>query len=303
MGEGGEKKKEGGGGEWGRLSARDVAVLEFVARFGVVPRGAVARREGTARSMTLRREKRLRDAGLLRVEKPLEGDPYLLATALGLEVCGRGDLFPARIALVRLAHFTAVVNLAVTLEAEGRAVLSERELLAYERAMGERLFSVTLADGSHHRPDLILLPPGHPLASSAPPAASGRSRRIGRESRNKRAARQPMAHARTRSRWRDITGNDARASGGAEDVRPDGEDMRVGVIEVELTPKGSARLDAIVVAYHEAVDTGHFSSVRYLCSEEALPFVRRSVERTGAAVAVAVGSMPAQCLPQPKESG
>lgn len=293
MGDGGEEEKEGDAGAWGRLSARDVAVLEFVARFGVVPRGAVARREGTARSMTLRRERRLRDAGMLKVEKPMEGDPYLVATGLGLEVCGRGDLFPARIALVRLAHFTAVVNLAVTLEAEGRAVLSERELLAYERAMGERLFSVTLADGSHHRPDLILLPPGHPLAAFGirSPVARPRTGELGSE----KTGTDPnlSAHARTRNRRRDIAGDDARASGGAEDVRPDGEDMRVGVVEVELSPKGSGRLDAIVVAYHEAVGAGRFSSVRYLCSQEALPSVRRSVERTEAGGAVAVGPLPA----------
>ena len=88
------------------MSARDVAVLEFVARFGVVPRDAAARRAGTARSMTLRREKRLREAGLLAVEKPPPGVPFLLATRLGLEVCGRDDLLPARIALVGLPHLS-----------------------------------------------------------------------------------------------------------------------------------------------------------------------------------------------------
>jgi hypothetical protein len=66
----------------------------------------------------------------------------------------------------------------------------------------------------------------------------------------------------------------------------------VGALEVELTPKGSARLDSIVIAWREAVASGRFPSVRYLCSEEALPSLRRSVERTGACSAVAVAPLP-----------
>lgn len=211
---------------WAGLGRREAEVLGFVARFGVVPRDAVAAKIGTGRSTTVARERRLREAGLLTVERPLPGEPFLLATRLGLEASGHGDLFPAKVALPRLAHFSAVAHLAVTLEAEGRTLLSERELLAHERAMDERLFSAALDDGSHHRPDLIL--------KGDPPAA----------------------------------------------------------VEVELSPKGSERLDAIVTAWREAVEAGRFSSVRYSCSEEALPFVHRSVDRTGAGAAVVAGPLP-----------
>lgn len=67
--------------------------------------------------------------------------------------------------------------------------------------------------------------------------------------------------------------------------------MRPGAIEVELTAKGSARLDRIVGAYRDAVGAGRFGSVRYLCSEETLPFVHRAVERTAGAAVVA-GPLP-----------
>jgi hypothetical protein len=66
----------------GRVTARDVEVLEFVARYGVVPRDAVAVWAGTARTMTWRREKRLREAGLLEVARPHSGKaPFLLGQA------------------------------------------------------------------------------------------------------------------------------------------------------------------------------------------------------------------------------
>ena len=47
--------------------------------------------------------------------------------------------------------------MAAQLELAGRSVLSEREILARERAEGERVFSVERGNGSYHRPDLILL--------------------------------------------------------------------------------------------------------------------------------------------------
>ena len=65
--------RSGGRGRNDRISARDVEVLGFVARFGVVPRDAVESWAGTAKSMTAKREKRLREAGLVEVVKPLEG--------------------------------------------------------------------------------------------------------------------------------------------------------------------------------------------------------------------------------------
>jgi hypothetical protein len=140
----------------GRVSGRDVEVLGFLARFGVVPRSAMASWAGTARSMTLRREKRLREAGLLEVSRPwLSSEPVLTATGEGLAVCGRHELAVAKVSPSTLHHFSVVAHLAADLESAGQRLLSERELLAHERAMGERDFSIRLPGGSHHRPDLI----------------------------------------------------------------------------------------------------------------------------------------------------
>jgi hypothetical protein len=52
-------------GEEERISRRDLEVLGFICRFGVVPRAAVAIWAKTGRSVTLDRERRLREAGLL----------------------------------------------------------------------------------------------------------------------------------------------------------------------------------------------------------------------------------------------
>jgi len=223
---------EGSGGEaWSRVSARDVEVLEFVARFGVVPRSAMASWAGTARSMTLRRERRLREAGLVEVRKLWPAtEPVLTATRDGLAVCGRDDLRVALVSLTTLRHFSVAAHLAADLESSGEQLLSERELLAHERAMGERDLSVRLPGASHHRPDLIAL--------GEPPTA----------------------------------------------------------IEVELSPKGSARLDQIVAAWKAAVEKRRFARVRYCCSVEALPYVKRSVDRTEAGGQVEVGLLPQECL-------
>jgi hypothetical protein len=221
---------EGSGG-WGpeRISARDVEVLGFVARFGVVPRDAVARWAGSGKSMTVRRVQRLRKAALLEVLKPWS-EPVLIATRDGLAACGHDDLFPARLSLTTLRHFSVVAHLAADLESAGEQLLSERELRCHERAMGEREFSIRLPNGRHHRPDLI-------LQSGLPTP-----------------------------------------------------------IEVELSPKGSLRLDQIIAAWSAAVDAGRFAEVRYLCSEEALPYVQRSVGRTGAGGEVEVEPLPEECL-------
>lgn len=153
----GQEELGGGAGWTGRISQRDVEVLEFVARFGIVPRDAVALWAGTAKTMTARREKRLREAELIEVARPLAiEEPLAGVTAVGLAVCGRGDLRPARLSTATLRHFAAAARLAARWERGGERVLSERELRAAERASGERAYSIRLPSGRHHRPDLIL---------------------------------------------------------------------------------------------------------------------------------------------------
>jgi hypothetical protein len=140
----------------GHISRRDLEVLSFVARFGVVPRGAVQTWAGTARSVTLDRERRLRERGLLEVRCVVRGEGKLLIwTESGLRVCGRPDLRPAALRLDTVAHECAVAELAAGLERDGESVLSEREMAALERERGERIFSALTSSGRFHRADLL----------------------------------------------------------------------------------------------------------------------------------------------------
>ena len=74
-----------GGKRTDLISERDVEVLGFIARFGVVPRSAVARWAATARSTTYARERRLHKDGLITVQQFfVRGEPLLIATKSGL---------------------------------------------------------------------------------------------------------------------------------------------------------------------------------------------------------------------------
>ncbi len=131
-------------------------MLDFVARFGIVPRSAVEVWARTKRSTTLARERRLRDAGLVDVCHGALGEPRILVcTSMGLRAVGRSDLRPARFSLATLGHESIVAEIAATLERQGERMLSEREMLAAERAGGERLFSAELSGGRAHRADLV----------------------------------------------------------------------------------------------------------------------------------------------------
>jgi len=141
-----------------RITERDLEVLEFVARFGLVPGAAAARWAGTARSVTYRREERWREHRLVRVLPSVAGSGRLLTcTRDGLRAVGREDLRPARTSLGGVRHTATVACVAAELERDGDRVLSELEIVAIERREGRRLFSAELYDGRFHRPDLILV--------------------------------------------------------------------------------------------------------------------------------------------------
>lgn len=145
-----------GGKRTDHISARDVEILDFIARFGVVPRAAVATWAGTARTATIGRETRLRKAELIRVVRGF-GDigPLCVCTKLGLGASGRRELRTARVSAAAVSHDTKVAQLAASLESSGEALLSEREILASERAAGEHVFSAALPGGRIHRADLL----------------------------------------------------------------------------------------------------------------------------------------------------
>jgi hypothetical protein len=145
-----------GGKRTDHISKRDLEILEFIARFGVVPRRAVATWAGTGRTATIGRETRLRKESLIRVVSGY-GDvgPLSACTNLGLRASRRRELSPARVSLAAITHDSVVAEHAAGLERAGEAVLSEREILARERARGEPALSASLPNGRPHRADLV----------------------------------------------------------------------------------------------------------------------------------------------------
>jgi hypothetical protein len=147
-----------GGRRTDRISQRDLEVLEFVVRYGVVPRETVALWAGTGRGVTAARERRLREAGLIEVLPGFGNSGRLvLCTRQGLRAAGRGGLPAPRFSPATLLHSAAVASVAAKLEREGHRLLSEREIFARERAKGKRILSAQCPGGRYHRPDLILL--------------------------------------------------------------------------------------------------------------------------------------------------
>lgn len=143
-------------GRTDRISTRDLEVLEFIARFGVVSREAVAVWAGTGETCTFDRERRLRETGLVEVKCGVWGEGRLIAaTRAGLALCGRGELQPARFSLATVRHETTVAELAARIERGGRPTLSEREIAAHERENGKRVLSARLGSRRFHRADLL----------------------------------------------------------------------------------------------------------------------------------------------------
>jgi hypothetical protein len=208
-----------GGKRTDRVSARDVEVLGFIARFGLVSRAAVAAWAATGHSVTFARERRLREAGLIEVGSQFWGAERLIVpTAAGLRLSGFQHLGRARFSASSARHEAAVAGLAAQMERQGRQVLSEREIIARERIEGRRLFSVEVEGGRRlHRCDLL----GTEEGVGAPEA-----------------------------------------------------------IEVELTAKGTERLDLLLRSWRRAIGQGRFSGVVYRCPTTTRGLVQRAVERT-----------------------
>jgi hypothetical protein len=144
-----------------RITPRDLEVLEFVARFGLVPGSAAARWAGTSRSVTYRREARWREHRLVGVLPSVAGSGRLLTcTREGLLAVGREGLRPVRVSLGGVRHAATVAWVAAELERRGEQVLSELEIMAIESREGRRLYSAELYDGRFHRPDLIVVEEG-----------------------------------------------------------------------------------------------------------------------------------------------
>jgi hypothetical protein len=140
-----------------RISQRDLEVLEFIARQGVVPREAVAIWAGTARAVTAARERRLREAGLVEVWPGIGASGRIVVcTRGGLKAVCRQELPTPRPSPASLPHACTTATVAARLERQGHRVLTEREIMAHERNEGERIYSAGVDNGRFHRPDLIV---------------------------------------------------------------------------------------------------------------------------------------------------
>jgi hypothetical protein len=147
-----------GGKRTDRISERDLEVLEFVARFGTVPRDVVARWAGTGRAVTAARERRLRESGLAEV-LPGVGDTgrLVICTRSGLRAVFRGELPVPKFSPGTVRHTAEVARVGIELEHDGVKVLSEREVLVGERISGHRIYSASISERRFHRPDLVIL--------------------------------------------------------------------------------------------------------------------------------------------------
>ena len=113
-----------------RLTTRDLEVLRFSVRHGMVTPGQLATRFFTSTPSALRRLRLLEDAGLLARDRVLVAlPPVVRATPAGTRLAGC-DLAPASLDLARIAHNVALVDLSEELLAAhpGSAWTTEREL-------------------------------------------------------------------------------------------------------------------------------------------------------------------------------
>lgn len=141
-----------------RITERDLEVMEFVARCGMVPREVVGLWAGTKRAVTAARVRRLREAGLVEVWPGVGGSGRLvLCRRSGLRAVGRDELSTPRPSLASVHHSAVVARVMAQLERSGQRVLSEREIQARERAEGKRIYSAPHGENGYHRPDLVLL--------------------------------------------------------------------------------------------------------------------------------------------------
>lgn len=218
-----------------RINRRDLEVLEFLARYGSVPRPVLARWSRAGRSVAYERERRLRLAGLIEVlPGTAPAERLLIATSAGRRACGRPELAAARPSPATLHHEVTLARFGAERELAGEQLLSEREIVAAERAEGERIYSADLGRGRVHRADLIRLGPGGPEA-----------------------------------------------------------------IELELSTKAAARLDAILRAWRFAVAEGRLARVAYHCAPRTRRLLEAAVGRTATSAAIEVHDLDGQIASSP----
>lgn len=264
-------------------SRRDQELVSFVGRHGAVSIEQVMAASRIGQTAAYRRVAALVDAGLLERLDLLRAEPTLLrATRQGLRYAGLG-MAPAIVSPGSIAHWLRCTSTAIDLEATHgpHRILTVRELIAAERHEERPIASAVigwLPDGRPrlHRPDLVILPEGHPLMRLH--TAGG-----GPYSCLPDVPPSLAALPRTRELGSEISADHGRPPAGAEE-------MGVVAIEVELTPKSPARLREIIRGWRRAE---HVDRVHYLCEPgQTRRAVSRAVEKLHARERISVGEAP-----------
>jgi hypothetical protein len=151
------------------LTARDYEIVQWVGRVGGATAGHTMLRFGMGRTAVYRRLAHATHDGLLDSAQLLYGEPTVyVPTRRGLRWTGLGHLPTGGISPATVAHTMACTRVWLELEAEGAAVVGEREFRAADAASDRPFASVDLppshgARAPRHRPDLVVYPGGTEL--------------------------------------------------------------------------------------------------------------------------------------------
>lgn len=251
-----------------RRGNRDRELLGFVGRHGVVAIEHVMAELEVAQAAAYRRVAACIERGLLERLDLLRCEPSLLrATRAGLRYAGLG-LPVAIVSPGAVDHWLRCASTAQQLAREfgPERILTERELRLMERLEGRPIASAKLGElpSGHprlHRPDLAILPDGHPLIR---PSLGAKA--LDSESRG-------PSSPRTQGGWQgERTDSCVTRSHPTEDAGMQSVPAGLIAVEVELTPKAPRRLLSIIRAWRGA---DGIAEVRYYCA--AGP-TRRGVE-------------------------
>jgi hypothetical protein len=209
-------------------------LITFVARHGGVGIGHVMAALEIRQAWAYRRVARCIELGFLRRTRVIHDERSLIcATRTGLHFVGLGAFPVATVKPHAVDHYLRCASTAIALAEEfgPERVLSERELTYLEQGERRPIASAkvgTLPSGGPrlHRPDLVVLPVGHPLIGAIATAST-------------------------------LTG----ATGSIAVNSSDSEGLIA--VEVELSGKSPRRLETIVRGWRRADWVGE---VRYYCA-------------------------------------
>jgi hypothetical protein len=293
----------------------DRRLVDYVGRHGALSISHVMVALGLGQTAAYDRVAALIEAGLIERLGTLSGEPSLLrATREGLRCAGLG-MAPAVVSPGSVDHWLRCASVALRLEALHGAhrILTVRELIVAERHEERPIASAKIGELPNgaprlHRPDLVVLPPGHPLvrfhqertgpSSSAPDG--NQARRTGKDDEAFNFSR---SHSDRESGFPGPSSPRTQGGGQGERTdscvtrRPPTEDtgMRSApagliAVEVELTPKSPKRLREIIRGWRRA---SWIAEVHYLCEPgQTRRAVERAVEKLHAADRVRIEELP-----------